>query len=73
MGSSDERYPNEAEDRLAAEIETLHRWYDELREFLESGLKDGAVSDEVFSDAATMATRVVIRLKGLYSQVDGGR
>ena len=73
MGSSDERYPNEAEDRLAAEIETLHRWYDELKEFLDSGLKDGTVSDEVFSDAATMATRVVIRLKGLYSQVEGGR
>ncbi len=73
MGSSDERYPNEGEDRLAAEIETLHRWYDELREFLESSLKDGAVTDEVFSDAATMATRVVIRLKGLYSQVEGGQ
>ena len=73
MGSSDDRYPNEAEDRLAAEIETLHRWYDELKEFLDTGLQDATVSDEVFSDAATMATRVVIRLKGLYSQVEGSR
>jgi hypothetical protein len=72
MGSSDDRYPNEAEDRLAAEIETLHRWYDELKEFLDTGLQDATVSDEVFSDAATMATRVVIRLKGLYSQAEGG-
>ncbi len=60
---------NEAEDRLEAEIETLHRWYDELKEFLEAGLKDGNVTHEVFSDAATMATRVVIRLKSLYGQV----
>ncbi len=73
MGASNESYPNEAEDRLAAEIETLHRWYDELKEFLDSGLKDGTVSDEVFSDAATMATRVVIRLKSLYSQVESGQ
>lgn len=71
MGSQDERYPNEAADRLAAEIETLHRWYDELKEFLDTGLEDRSVSDEVFSDAATMATRVVIRLKSLYSQVSG--
>ncbi len=66
------QYSSEADDRLEAEIETLHRWYDELREFLESGLKDGTVTEEVFSDAATMATRVVIRLKSLYTKVANG-
>ncbi len=65
----DPQYSNEADDRLEAEIETLHRWYDELKEFLDTGLKDGTVTEEVFSDAATMATRVVIRLKSLYGQV----
>jgi hypothetical protein len=72
MATSDNTYPNEADDRLEAEIETLHRWYQELKEFLDTGLKDQSVSDEVFSDAATMATRVVIRLKSLYSQVESG-
>ena len=60
----------EAKERLEAEIETLQRWYDELREFLDAGLQDGSVTHEVFSDAATMATRVVIRLKSLYSKVE---
>ena len=56
-------------DRLDAELETLQRWYDELAEYLERGLQDSAVSHEEFCNAATMSTRVLIRLKTLYDQM----
>jgi hypothetical protein len=58
----------EADDRIEAELETLQRWHQELSEYLEEGLKDPEVSQDEFSNAATMATRVLIRLKNLYSQ-----
>lgn len=57
----------ENRDRIDAELETLQRWYDELAEFLEQGLQDKSVSQDEYSNAATMATRVLIRLKALYS------
>ena len=57
----------ENRDRIDAELETLQRWYDELAEFLEQGLRDKSVSQDEYSNAATMATRVLIRLKALYS------
>jgi hypothetical protein len=56
----------EERDRIEAELETLQRWYDELAEYLENGLKDAEVSQDEYSNAATMATRVLIRLKALY-------
>jgi len=56
----------ERKDRIDAELETLQRWYDELAEYLENGLKDTAVTQDEYSNAATMATRVLIRLKTLY-------
>jgi hypothetical protein len=59
---------SEERTRLEAEIETLHRWHKELNEFLTSGLNDAEVAQDEFSNAATMATRVIIRLKALYSQ-----
>jgi hypothetical protein len=56
----------EDQDRLDAELETLQRWYDELADYLEQGLRDPQVSQDEYSNAATMATRVLIRLKTLY-------
>jgi hypothetical protein len=56
----------ENRDRIDAELETLQRWYDELAEYLEQGLRDKTVTQDEFSNAATMATRVLIRLKALY-------
>lgn len=56
----------EDQDRLDAELETLQRWYDELAEYLEQGLRDPQISQDEYSNAATMATRVLIRLKTLY-------
>lgn len=58
----------ETDDRLEAELETLQRWHEELSEYLRDGLTDPSVSQDEFSNAATMATRVLIRLKNLYSQ-----
>lgn len=56
----------EDQDRLDAELETLQRWYDELADYLEQGLRDPQISQDEYSNAATMATRVLIRLKTLY-------
>ena len=56
----------EYQDRIDAELETLQRWYDELADYLEQGLRDPQVSQDEYSNAATMATRVLIRLKTLY-------
>ncbi len=56
----------EDQDRLDAELETLQRWYDELADYLEQGLRDPQISQDEYSNAATMATRVLIRLKALY-------
>ncbi|MCB0719533.1 MAG: hypothetical protein KDD65_13885 [Bacteroidetes bacterium] len=56
----------EDQDRIDAELETLQRWYDELADYLEQGLRDPQVSQDEYSNAATMATRVLIRLKTLY-------
>ena len=58
----------EQDDRLEAELETLQRWHDELSEYLKDGLTDSTVTQDDFSNAATMATRVLIRLKNLYDQ-----
>ena len=45
----------ENRDRIDAELETLQRWYDELAEYLEQGLKDKSVTQDEFSNAATMS------------------
>ncbi|NND71695.1 MAG: hypothetical protein HKN43_08950 [Rhodothermales bacterium] len=69
MPSEHQRQANaETDDRLEAELETLQRWYDELSEYLRDGLEDKTVSQDEFSNAATMATRVLIRLKNLYTR-----
>ena len=56
-------------ERLDAELETLQRWYEELATYLESGLQNKSVSHADFSNAATMSTRVLIRLKTLYDKL----
>jgi hypothetical protein len=56
----------EDNDRLDAELESLQRWYDELADYLEQGLRDPKITHAEYSNAATMATRVLIRLKTLY-------
>jgi pantothenate kinase len=58
----------EKNDRVNVEIEALERWYDDLKRYLESGMKDTSVSPEEFSNAATMSTRVLMRLKALYDR-----
>ncbi len=56
--------------RLTAEIEALQRWADDLMRYLEVGLQDREVSQEEFSNAATMAARVLMRLKALYDRAN---
>lgn len=62
IGNTDER------NRLDAEIEALQRWCDDLTNYMDKGLRDPGVSIEEFSNAATMFTRVLIRLKALYDR-----
>jgi hypothetical protein len=63
------RITTEDRDRLDIEVENLERWYNELAQYLEEGLKDPGTSLDEYSNAATMATRVLIRLKTLYAQL----
>lgn len=62
----------EDRDRLAAEIGALERWCKDLMHFIDNGLRDPGVTREEFSDAATMATRLVVRLKTLYDRAGDG-
>lgn len=64
----DDRTELELEDRRKGELVTLERWYQELITYLTEGLQDPRVGMDDFSNAATMATRVLIRLKTLYDQ-----
>ena len=59
---------NDERDRLYAEIEALQRWVDDLMHYLEEGVKDKEVTQDDFSNAATMSARVFMRLKALYTR-----
>ena len=60
----------EEQDRVRAEIEALERWYEDLARYIESGLRDPSISQEEFSIAATVTTRVLMRLKALHDRVE---
>jgi hypothetical protein len=50
-------------DRLVAEIDALHRLYEDTKNFLESGMQDPNVSQEDFAEGAMRAMRLLTRLK----------
>jgi len=62
----------EERERVIAEIDALERWYEDLMRYIENGLRDPGVSREEFSNAATMTTRVLMRLKALNDRVGQG-
>jgi len=62
----------EERERVVAEIEALERWYEDLMRYVENGLRDPSVSREEFTNAATMITRVLMRLKALNDRAGEG-
>ncbi len=53
-------------ERILAEIEALSRWRQDMDYFLESGLRDPAVSPQEIANTVAMAMRVLVRLKALH-------